>query len=327
MARVKGTHVRDYNNEVVVRKPIDARTLVPSYNDLLLKDNWVKDGTTQVIAYNGLVVSVANTSDTSKNGIYFLFDPNCTTALKSPDVTNEANWHKIGENSDLGDLVDRLEQLESDVSDIGELPSRINELEVTINGEDGLLEKVDNLTNTKADKTDLDAYYTTENANKKFATIEAVDESLSAKADKEDTYTKEELDELQASLVEQINTVDTKIGAVKTAEAPATGLFAKLEAVDDSVAKIVAATDANTAKLSGISGTVLQAIEDVVKNIPALEAATAEKLGGIKSSTGMNTVYVNDEGIASVNTINVNTLTQTDGDMLVLDGGASGVSI
>jgi hypothetical protein len=38
-----------------------------------------------------MIVAVANTSDISKNGLYFLFDANCTSALKSPNVTVENN--------------------------------------------------------------------------------------------------------------------------------------------------------------------------------------------------------------------------------------------
>lgn len=136
MARVPGAVAATSNYEVQVRKPLDARALVPTYNDLLIKDNWVKTGTTQVIAYNGMVVSVADTTDTSKNGIYFLFDPNCTTALKSPDVTNESNWFKIGENSDISDYSERLAAIELQLSTfegrLDSLDSRLDAVEASI---------------------------------------------------------------------------------------------------------------------------------------------------------------------------------------------------
>lgn len=89
MARVIGSTNMNINYEVTVKKPLDARSLVKTYEDLTLESNWLKEG--KSIAYNGMLVAVANTSDTSKNGLYFLFDINCTTNLKSPDVTNEAN--------------------------------------------------------------------------------------------------------------------------------------------------------------------------------------------------------------------------------------------
>jgi len=136
MARVPGAVVATSNYEVQVRKPLDARALVPTYNDLFIKDNWVKTGTTQVIAYNGMVVSVADTTDTSKNGIYFLFDINCTTALKSPDVTQKSNWIKIGENSDISEFVERLSSIESQLASVEDrldsLGNRLDAVEASI---------------------------------------------------------------------------------------------------------------------------------------------------------------------------------------------------
>jgi hypothetical protein len=69
------------------------------------------------IAFNGLIVSVANTENPDKNGLYFLFDPNADpNAWEDPDVTNAANWHKIGENSDISSFTGRLTQIESDLA-------------------------------------------------------------------------------------------------------------------------------------------------------------------------------------------------------------------
>lgn len=117
MARVFGSQIVTTNYEVQVKKPFDARMLVPCYDDLLLKDNWVKSGTTQVIAYNGMLVAVANTADVSKNGLYFLFDA-AATGLKSPDVTNADNWIKIGETADIRDFAERVTTIESELDSI-----------------------------------------------------------------------------------------------------------------------------------------------------------------------------------------------------------------
>ena len=118
MARVIGSTNRNTNYEVTIKKPLDARSLVKSYEDLLLESNWTHDG--KSIAYNGMLVAVANTTDTSKNGLYFLFDINCTSNLKSPKVTEEANWLKIGETSDISDLVERINQIDTELSDIND---------------------------------------------------------------------------------------------------------------------------------------------------------------------------------------------------------------
>lgn len=127
MARQFGAQDVTTNYEIQVRKPFDARTLVTSYGDLLTKSNWIKEGTeSQIVAYNGMIVAVADTSDTSKNGIYFLFDVECTTYLKSPDVTNEANWIKVGETTDISDFVARISNIEEELVDFDD---RITELE------------------------------------------------------------------------------------------------------------------------------------------------------------------------------------------------------
>lgn len=130
--RVVGGFQMSSNYEVSIRKPLDARSLVPAYESLLIKDNWINSEGT-VVAYNGMLVAVANTTDTSKNGIYFLFDPNCTSKLKSPNVEDESNWTKIGETSDISDFTTRLTNIESQLSDITDnltdLDARISALE------------------------------------------------------------------------------------------------------------------------------------------------------------------------------------------------------
>ena len=117
MARVIGAVARNTNYEISIKKPLDARSLVKTYEDLLLESNWLNDAG-KSIAYNGMLVAVANIEDVSKNGLYFLFDINCTSSLKSPDVTSEVNWLKIGETSEIGDLADRLSKIDSELEDI-----------------------------------------------------------------------------------------------------------------------------------------------------------------------------------------------------------------
>lgn len=55
-------------------------------------------------------------------------------------------------------------------------------------------------------------------------------------------------------------------------------------------------------------------------NIPI---ATAAALGVVKSSNAENGIKVSEDGTMSVNSVNINNLVQTDGDVIVLDGGNS----
>lgn len=74
--------------------PVDSKTLVKTYADLLDVTTWTVDGT--LVAYNGMIVSVWLDSTAENNGIYYLHDSTVTSILGTPDVTNSANWHKLG---------------------------------------------------------------------------------------------------------------------------------------------------------------------------------------------------------------------------------------
>lgn len=97
MSRRRGTFTIDTNYDVSITKPFDARSLVPTYEDLLDETNWKTNN--RPIAYNGMLVSVANTNDTSKNGVYMLFDRNAT-AFVAPDVTNPAHWKMVNTSAE-----------------------------------------------------------------------------------------------------------------------------------------------------------------------------------------------------------------------------------
>lgn len=105
--------------------PFDAKSLVKTFDELLLADSWTVDGT--FAAYNGMIVAVwLNKSDTTKNGIYYLFDSTVTNTIGKPNVSNEANWHKLVDISELADFSARLSEIESTLT---ALESRVTELE------------------------------------------------------------------------------------------------------------------------------------------------------------------------------------------------------
>ena len=117
MARVIGSVSRNTNYEITIKKPIDARSLVKTYEDLTDSSNWINKAGNP-ICYNGMLVAVANTSDITYNGVYFLFDPNCTDSKKTPDVTNTSHWIRIGESSDVSSLITDLETLQSQLTSL-----------------------------------------------------------------------------------------------------------------------------------------------------------------------------------------------------------------
>lgn len=104
------------------RGPLDAKTLVKTFDDLLLESTWqiTTEGTPLIIAYNGMITSVWKDRDPSKNGVYVLHDPNATV-LRAPVVTNEANWHKIAKVADLASFVEKLDLFESQLKTVADV--------------------------------------------------------------------------------------------------------------------------------------------------------------------------------------------------------------
>lgn len=95
--------------------PLDAKSIVKTYADLVSLDTWqTHDGV--FTAYNGMIVAVwLNNADTTKNGIYFLHDKSVSTARVKPDVTKEANWHKLGGINDLAGLSDQIAAIQTEL--------------------------------------------------------------------------------------------------------------------------------------------------------------------------------------------------------------------
>ena len=87
-------------------------------------------------------------------------------------------------------------------------------------------------------------------------------------------------------------------------------LLAKLNGID-------AGANANVLEVVKLAGTAL-AISEKSVNIPV---ATAGALGVVKASAAENGVDVGADGAMSVRSLNVSKLVQSNGDVLVLDGG------
>ena len=261
MSRVFGTFNIDANYDLSVKKPFDARMLVPTYADLTTKSNWYQANTANFNAYNGMIVAVADKNDIVNSGIYMLFDP---SGAKNANVEDVNNWHKLAELSDLSNFTEKLTAVEKALNGFGKGDNYVA----------GLISKVDSNTDAIANIT---SDYV--KASELSGEIEAV---------------------LTTSLQDYVTVTD--FNPVKT----------KVEE--------------NTAKLNGINTTVTDAIADAISNLTALEVsvATPETIGGIKSASGENQVSVAADGTASVQKINISSLVQNDGDVLILNGGNDG---
>lgn len=151
-------------------------------------------------------------------------------------------------------------------------------------------------------------------------------EALSGKVDKVEGSTllsSEDKTKLDALVVGE--------GGVKVNASNVQGLGDWITTNRDSIAGLFDTTSAT--KLNGIedgaqvndievvkiAGTVLP-ISDKAVDIPI---ATAEALGVVMSSAAENKVSVGADGTMEINSVNVNKLTQTAGEYLILNGGSS----
>ena len=78
----------------------------------------------------------------------------------------------------------------------------------------------------------------------------------------------------------------------------------------------------NKAVLDGITAEKVTSWDSAL-HAGDIPVATAEALGLVMSSTAENKVSVGADGTMEVNSVNVNKLTQTEGDTLILNGGSS----
>lgn len=207
------------------------------------------------------------------------------------------------------------------------------------------------LTETLADKvttsaleTALESYVTTTALENKIATLnislnEKVD-LTTYNADKDTFATKAEVNE-KIGVAPTLNNEGAYVGATGIytdiyTKSEVAALIADItggESAADVLASLNAYKSSNDARVQVIENAIngTESTTGLVERVQVLEnkedyslpVATESVLGGVKSSETENTIKVEATGVMSVNSINVNKLTQTGGDTLILNGGSS----
>ena len=129
-------------------------------------------------------------------------------------------------------------------------------------------------------------------------------------------YTKDEITDLIADITggESAADVLAALNAYKTSTDP------RIKAVEDGLKELKDnGAEANVLEGIKINDILLEIAEDKTVNIPV----AGTNLGVVKSSTAENSVNVATDGSMSVNSLNANKLTQTDGEFIVLYGGSA----
>ena len=110
--------------------------------------------------------------------------------------------------------------------------------------------------------------------------------------------------------------IDKKVDAVE-------GKGLSTNDLTDELVEKINASDANILEIVKVNGTPLQVADDKSVDI-VIPVATDSVAGLVKSSTAENKVAVAEDGTMEVGTININKIVQTEGDTLILNGGAAG---
>lgn len=171
------------------------------------------------------------------------------------------------------------------------------------------------------------------------AKLTAIDESLASKVAKVTSeYNGEQQEWILLSPENQAKLAALTVGDTGNVEISGkvnaenvVGLDSYITTKRDSVAGLLSTV--NQTKLEGIAaGAQVNVIEGFsiagaaitpVNKVVDLPIATQTKLGVVLSSAAENKVSVATDGTMEVNSINVNKLAQTEGDVLILDGGTS----
>ena len=290
--------------------PLDAKNLVQTLSKLYSPDSYNN------YAYNGMIVGVGLDATPTNNGIYYLYDSSVKNARGTPDVTKAENWHKIANLDDLdfSKITERLETLENaGYLDSTAVEQKINAIIETLNTTIADLGEAKTLASLKQENgiiiADVVPIKIESGQVSDFSTavadlISEGSENGTIKVNNADVHVHGLKDLAYTSSADFVATIIGKDSDTKDSD---TITGAKLY-TDDKVKSI-------NDKLVGVTTTVADLIDSKI------QPATADTLGTVKSSTEINTINVNNDGIATVNSLSISKLVQTVDDMLTLDGG------
>ena len=117
--------IKTSNQQLFTSKsPLDYKALIQNYSKLISEATWTVDGA--FVAYNGMITAVWCDSDATKNGVYFLLDPEVKSTRGTPKVTVEDNWHKLAEISEITALANSIDNIGAELLALG---TRVDALE------------------------------------------------------------------------------------------------------------------------------------------------------------------------------------------------------
>ncbi len=256
-------------------------------------------------------------------------DVNAAVALKADqtalDETNEqiaaindaengilaqANDYTDAEIAKVNAVVETKVDNSTYTTAIENINTTIEAINTTIGGDEGLAARISAVESGKADKATTLAGYGITDAYTKTETDAKIADAVKSATGGESAAS------VLAALEAYKTSNDAAVTNLQTADADFETRIAALEAVG-AEANVLEAINFNGQDIAIVDKKATFSYEYT------LPAAMADALGGVKSSDAENQVAVDENGIMEVNSLNVNKLTQTAGDTLVLNGGSA----
>lgn len=262
---------------------------------------------------SGVSAAVATKADQSdlealQNQVAAINNPENGILTQAKKYTND---EIVKVNQTLADKVDSSTYTEA----IEGINTAISGINTSISGEDGLAKRLAAVESGKANKgTTLAEYGITDAYTKTETYSQAEVNALIEKVTGGDTS--ETVISVKNQLDSYITSNNSEIALLKSADQ---GFETRIAALEDVGA------EANVLEAINFNGQDIAIVDKkaTFSYTYTLPTAMADALGGVKSSDAENKVSVDVDGYMEVNNLNVNKLTQTEGDTLILNGGSA----
>lgn len=202
----------------------------------------------------------------------------------------------------------------SDYATNAALENKVDKVEGSALVEQTLIDKLNGLANIKSTTAELEVSEEGALGVKAInsSKVTGLDTSLATKVDKESGKSL-----VEDTLISKLTNL-AEINSV-SGEFTLDSNELSVNAIDQS--KVTGLPAALEAKLSGVTIGDTPAVP--AEGVVTIPVATADAYGVVKSNAGENAVAVDNAGVMTVNSLNVNKLVQTEGETLTLNGGTS----
>lgn len=126
--------------------------------------------------------------------------------------------------------------------------------------------------------------------------------------------------------VQALSAVESLSSEVDNAKSDIVNIQKEITSINSKIDTNISAIEALGSKVSDVKDANGNSLKNAETNEVTLPIATASALGLVRSSAEENSVSINADGKMYVHSLNVNKLSQTEGEELILNGGSAGAN-